>query len=142
MTAGIKSRIGKHGYPIKGDPVKDGRSGFIAAAAPLPGIPFLILMKNRAMLVGIRYRSNCLVGTYRRTHSATNTFFFHTGMLTNADKMAKLIAPFLTENIKFGNPLSPVGEIYGVNRADRGTLPAQGATVFTVLYNPRQIAVG
>ena len=142
MPSGIKGRIGKHGDTVKGDPVKNGGTGFIAATAPFPGLTLLVLVKYRSMLIGVGHRSDCLVGTDRGTHAATDTLLGNGGVLTNTDKMTIFVAPFLFQHIKFGYALPSVGQVNGIHRTDGRTATAKRAAILPMLNDPGQVAVG
>jgi hypothetical protein len=94
------------------------------------------------MLVRIGYRPNGLVGANSRTHAAANAHLINGGMLADTDKMTIFVAAFLFQHIQLGQPLPAVGQINCLLGTDGRALPAQGTTIFPVLNDPGQIAVG
>jgi len=67
---------------------------------------------------------------------------FNSCPLPDADKGTVVIAALLLENIKLGNPLAPVGQVNGLNRADGRAVAAEGAAVLAVFNYPGQVVIG
>jgi len=139
MAARIKGRVSEHGNPGKLESVQYGLGGIPPSAAS-SGNSLLVDMKLEPVQSGVFYRGNGIIGTDHGAHGTPDTGIFHPGFLLYAIERVILVGmAFILFNRCFNDSFLEHRKFNGLDRADSGTLAAQGAPVIVILNLPWQI---